>query len=99
MQLRFHAMHPFSYVTSVMLDSGPFVGHMAAIVRPAKPFPFMELPPDVRHIIFRLVLAPGGVLTGKISITKSQSRGFAATEYAEKMKNRLGIMYVNKLVS
>lgn len=80
-----------------MLEEGPYAGHQAILIKPAKSFPFTKLPLSVRNHVYRLVLAPDGDIEGKISINGNLGR-VQAKEYSNKDKERLSLFRVNKEV-
>ena len=95
--LQLTAPQCFDYVTSIKMGQGEYDGCLAMIFRPSKPFPFDQLPSKIKLNILRFVVAPQGLLSGKVAITTKKD-GFCGNGYSEGMKNRLGIMRVNKEV-
>ncbi|GAM88514.1 hypothetical protein ANO11243_065470 [Dothideomycetidae sp. 11243] len=98
MLLKLHAPHQFTFVDSVMLEEGVHAGHMALVLRPARPFQFMRLPEETKRDILRLALAPEGYLAGKILVA-TKNNVVASKNYAEGKKDRLGFMRVSKTVN
>lgn len=82
-------------------DHDQYPGHQVIVISTSKPFPFLELPPSVRHRIYQFYFAPGGKVTGKIDLT-SNATGLSSKTYSLEVKDakeRLGLLRVNKEVS
>ncbi|KAK8205584.1 hypothetical protein M8818_004957 [Zalaria obscura] len=96
--VKLDASRPFTLVTSILLEDGPYKGHQAILVKPSSPFPFESLPPEIRARIHRLALAPSGDLNGKIEISGgvSSAKPIKAKAYASKDKERLALLLVSK---
>ncbi|PNS20873.1 hypothetical protein CAC42_2804 [Sphaceloma murrayae] len=62
-----------------------------------KPFPLMSLAPTMLRGILKIVLMPEARSNAKIVISNAAG-GFRSKNYAEGMKNRLGIIRVNKKI-
>jgi len=101
MKLRVDGSLSFTYVDAIMLDEGPYAGHMAVILQPTRPFPLEKLPVEIRRIIFQHVLAPQGHDKSKIHVKSCTVQGMSAAvskDFAEGMKHRVAAVRLNKEV-
>lgn len=83
----------------VFFEEGEFAGQQAIIIKPAKAFPFMRLPAEVRVRIYTYYLAPGGICNKSVVLESRRSnRDVWAKSYSESSKNRVGLLTVNKTI-
>ena len=65
----------------------------AVLIRPAKSFPFMKLPKEVRNRIYNNYFAPKGVVNSEIVIEgKRANKEVYAKTYADGSKNRVALL-------
>ncbi|KAF2716738.1 hypothetical protein K431DRAFT_278310 [Polychaeton citri CBS 116435] len=96
--LRLQAPASFSLVNTQLLSEGPYAGHQAIIICPAKSFPFLELPAEVRCRVYRFYFANNGVVGKGIALDNKRKEGkrMFAKFFIEGVKNRVGLLAVNK---
>lgn len=82
-----------------MITEGPFEGYQAILLRPAKAFPYLKLPKEVRARIYGFYFAQKGVVGEAIVLDgKRANKDIYAKTYAESSKDRVGLLAVNKEV-
>ena len=81
-----------------MITEGEFEGLQAVLLRPAKAFPFLKLPEEVRNRIYKIYFAPGRVIDNPIVIEgrRNSNKEMWAKAYSESSKTRVGLLAVNK---
>ncbi|KAF2468037.1 uncharacterized protein BDR25DRAFT_316191 [Lindgomyces ingoldianus] len=87
--IKLQSTNPFVLVKQVIVDEGPYAGHVAIILKQSVPFPLMKLPVSIRAKIFHhLLVHPEG------AITMALKQGGTKTAYAPtyNSKNRLTIL-------
>ncbi|KAK5736116.1 hypothetical protein LTR17_007638 [Elasticomyces elasticus] len=95
--LKVDAPSSFSVYQTYTHTEGPYEGFQAILLRPAKAFPFLKLPKELRLRIYGFYFAQKGVVSEGIVLDgkRANKEAFAKT-YAESMKNRVGVLAVNK---
>ncbi|KAK3648804.1 hypothetical protein LTR56_007244 [Elasticomyces elasticus] len=95
--LKVDAPSSFSVYQTYTHTEGPYEGFQAILLRPAKAFPFLKLPKELRLRIYGFYFAQKGVVGEGIVLDgkRANKEAFAKT-YAESMKNRVGVLAVNK---
>lgn len=85
-----------------ILTEGMHQGLQAIIIRPAKPFKFVDLPETVRNTVYRMYFAPKGLTELHVPIVLDSKRTVDKKPYsksfADGSKNRVGLLAVNKIV-
>ncbi|KAK3716647.1 hypothetical protein LTR37_006277 [Vermiconidia calcicola] len=96
--LKLEAPGAFALVKTVMFTEGEFEGLQAILLRPAKAFPFLKLPEEVRNRIYKIYFAPGRVIDNPIVIEgrRNSNKEMWAKAYSESSKTRVGLLAVNK---
>lgn len=82
----------------MLFTEGPYAGHQAILLEPAKPFKFMCLPLELRKKIYYEYLFPTHNEKGVITFSTSPLVGVKAKSYAQEAKHRLALLEVNKQV-
>lgn len=82
----------------VLFTGGPYAGHQAILLEPAKPFKFMCLPLELRKKIYYEYLFPTHNEKGIITFSTSPLVGVKAKLYAHEAKHRLALLEVNSQV-
>ncbi|KAF4552581.1 Hypothetical protein D9617_9g023700 [Elsinoe fawcettii] len=95
LQLKLHGPRSFAF-KHVQQDET--TGEVMVVLQPSKPFPLMKLPDDLRNKIFKMVVMPENDPQAKIVINNTAS-GVKSKNFAEGMKDRLGVLRVNKLIN
>ena len=79
------------------MDDGPYSGMQAIIIRPAKSFPFLRLPEEVRANVYRYYFAPKGIVDDPIILEgkRSSNKEIYAKAYADGSEYRVALLAVN----
>jgi hypothetical protein len=82
------------------LNDGPYAGHQAILLLPAKPFDFANIPDEARNRVYRFYFASQGTADGVIALEgkRSSNKEIYAKAYAGGDKNRAALLRVNKKV-
>ncbi|PPJ60992.1 hypothetical protein CBER1_01990 [Cercospora berteroae] len=99
--LRLESADQFVILKTFMLTEGPDEGCQAILVRPAKPFAFLSLEPEIRTRIYRFYFANKGVVDDPIQVDgkrKGLFNDMYAKTYSNDSKNRVALLAVNKEV-
>ncbi|PIA93714.1 hypothetical protein CB0940_04503 [Cercospora beticola] len=101
--LRLESADKFVILKTFMLTEGPDEGCQAILVRPAKPFAFLKLEPEIRTRIYRFYFANRGGVDDPIQVDGKRKGGLFfsdmyAKTYSNDSKNRVGLLAVNKEV-
>ncbi|CZT19547.1 uncharacterized protein RCC_05398 [Ramularia collo-cygni] len=103
LNLELGAANAFTVVKSTVLTEGPYQGYQAIILRPAKPFKFMDLPIAVRNTVYRMYFAPKGLTEETTAIVLDGKRATDKVPYsksfADGSKQRVGLLAVSKMVN
>ncbi|KAF2163868.1 hypothetical protein M409DRAFT_25643 [Zasmidium cellare ATCC 36951] len=96
--LKLSASETFSVVKTITFTSGELEGCQAIIIRPPKAFDFKSLTPEVRGRIYRFYFASKGIVDADIVLDgkRSSNKEVYAKTYAEGLKNRVGLLALNK---
>ncbi|KAK4550057.1 hypothetical protein LTR36_003024 [Oleoguttula mirabilis] len=95
--LKLEAPSAFSVVKTIVFTEGPYEGQQAIIIRPAKAFPFLKIPKELRARIYGFYFAQKGVVGESIVLDgKRANKEIYAKTYADGSKNRVGLLGVNK---
>lgn len=84
-----------------MLTEGPDEGCQVILIRPAKPFKFLDLTEEIRTIIYGYYFANKGVVDDAIQLDgkrKNFTNDIYAKTYSNDSKTRIGLLAVNKQV-
>ncbi|KAH9826221.1 hypothetical protein Tdes44962_MAKER03605 [Teratosphaeria destructans] len=91
---------PFNLLGTMVYTTGDMEGNQAIIIRPARPFPFVKLPKELRARIYDFYFAPKGLLGDAILLDgKRSNKDVYAKTYAEGHQHRVGLLAVNKEIS
>ncbi|KAF2772015.1 hypothetical protein EJ03DRAFT_348828 [Teratosphaeria nubilosa] len=91
---------PFDLIGTLVYTTGEYEGNQAIMIRPARPFPFMKLPKELRARIYNFYFAQKGVVGDTILLDgKRSNKDVYAKTYAEGHKNRVGLLAVSKEIS
>ncbi|TKA72203.1 hypothetical protein B0A55_06964 [Friedmanniomyces simplex] len=83
--------------SQMVITEGQYEGYQAVLLRPAKAFPFLKLPKEVRIRTYGFYFAQKGVVGEAIVIEgKRANKEVYAKTFAEGSKNRVGLLAVNK---
>ncbi|KAF2224961.1 hypothetical protein BDZ85DRAFT_317579 [Elsinoe ampelina] len=91
--LKLESPRSFTYQTTTNNENGDIMIRFSA----SKAFPLMKLPTDIRKRIFKHVMMPENNPKAKI-VVNSTTTGVKSTNFAEKMKHRVGLLTVNKKI-
>ncbi|KAG8627525.1 hypothetical protein KVT40_005008 [Elsinoe batatas] len=91
--LKLQGPRSFTYLDSTNNEAGDIIIRFSA----SKAFPLMKLPTEIRIKIFKQVMMPENNPRAKIVIN-STTTGVKSTNFAEKMKHRVGLLTVNKKI-
>ncbi|KXS98855.1 hypothetical protein AC578_10836 [Pseudocercospora eumusae] len=99
--LKLAADNAFTVEKSIMLTDGEYAGHQAIILRPAKPFDFLNIPDEARTLVYRYYFAAKGNLNDSIVIDgkRSTTKEPYAKTYADGSKQRVALLAVSKEVN
>lgn len=84
-----------------MITEGPNEGYQAILIRPARPFDFMKLTPEIRNRIYSYYFASVGVVDNPIVVDgkrSTQSKQPYAKTYCKGDTNRVALLAVSKEV-
>ncbi|EGP87492.1 uncharacterized protein MYCGRDRAFT_93404 [Zymoseptoria tritici IPO323] len=99
--LKLDAPNSFQLTKTIILDSGPYAGQQAIVIRPSKPFEFLGLPDEARNRVYRFYFASAGSTTDRISLDgkRTSNREIYAKTYAGGSKYRVALLAVNKQIT
>ncbi|SMY24740.1 unnamed protein product [Zymoseptoria tritici ST99CH_1A5] len=99
--LKLDAPNSFQLTKTIILDSGPYAGQQAIVIRPSKPFEFLGLPDEARNRVYRFYFASAGSTTDRISLDgkRTSNREIYAKTYAGGSKYRVALLAVNKQIN
>jgi hypothetical protein len=85
----------------IILTEGEFAGHQAVVLRPAKPFEFLRLEPEIRQRVYRYYFAQKGVVNGAVVLDgkRAANKEIYAKTFADGQKHRVALLAVCKQVS
>ena len=80
------------------MNEGPYEGHQAILIEPAKPFPFTKLQDVIKARIYSFYFAPNGKAGKEIAVEgkRTADKSLYAKAYAEGSKNRVALLCTNK---
>ncbi|KAK3675775.1 hypothetical protein LTR78_004416 [Recurvomyces mirabilis] len=89
----------FSVSKTYMINGGDLDGCQVILLKPAKPFKFLELPKEARKRVYMFYFAQRGVINEPIVLdAKRTNKDVYSKTYADGSKNRVGLLAVNKEV-
>ncbi|KAF2217886.1 hypothetical protein CERZMDRAFT_80541 [Cercospora zeae-maydis SCOH1-5] len=97
--LKLESPDKFEVLRTFMLTEGPEEGCQVILLRPAKPFDFVKLKPEIRTRIYRFYFANRGVVDDPIHLDgkrKGLFNDIYAKTYSSDSKNRVGLLAVSK---
>ncbi|KAK6436068.1 hypothetical protein LTR95_007747 [Oleoguttula sp. CCFEE 5521] len=97
--LKLDATAPFELVQTYVANTGQYEGAQVIILRPAKPFPLLKLPEELRQRIYNFYFAPKGEAITVDTKRKNGGGVMYAKTYAEGSKFRIALLVVSKEVN
>ncbi|KAM3419858.1 hypothetical protein BST61_g3187 [Cercospora zeina] len=97
--LKLESPDKFEVLNTFMLTEGPDEGCQVILLRPAKPFDFVKLEPEIRTRIYRFYFANRGVVDDPIQLDgkrKGLFNDMYAKSYSNDSKDRVGLLAVSK---
>ena len=84
----------------ILIEDGPYKGHQAIVIQPAKPFRFLDLKPEIRNRIYKQYFAMKGIINEDIVFDgkRNISKEAYAKSYAQGSKDRVALLAVCKEV-
>ncbi|EME44115.1 hypothetical protein DOTSEDRAFT_24207 [Dothistroma septosporum NZE10] len=91
----------FTLIKTMILTDGPYAGHQAILLRPAKAMELMKFPEEVRNRIYRHYFACQAIQNEEVVLDgkRKETKEAYAKTYADKQKDRVALLRVNKEVS
>lgn len=80
-------------IPQLVFTEGEFEGNQAIILKPAKAFPFLRLPENIRQIVYKVYFAANGIIGKEIVLEgRRTNKDIYAKSYSEGSKNRVALL-------